>query len=247
MGRACLPGKQLNALFALLFILASFASPAALAADENTPAPVKLVVTSFTCVSDPGNVSLLMGTIPASCTPAAGVSMSIKSDLDAPVSGTTLGNGAFETTISIGANITVWQDTALLTGAVPRMNPINTYVSDVTEVTFINLPIVTPAPTDIPAPQPTAVPPTAVPPTAVPPTAVPPTEVPPTEQPPVKPASRTLQTTESTIEKQDVSTSETSSLEVTGTSTATATATSTATTTANTAAIQAPTPATCPS
>lgn len=241
MGRSRSLGRNMHALLALLFILANLAAPAAFADEQTDTADV--LVSVFNCPYDPGNVTVTAGTMPSDCTPAIGITMSIQAETpDGTTSCMTSDKGVCLFQVVNGTAVTVWEDTSLLNGTIPRQNPVGvSAVLDYTELTFIN---VVPQPTAVPTDVPTAVPtdvPTEAPteaPTAVPtdiPTEVPPPTVPPTPEPtqPVTPQRSLIQsqTTDKTYEPSDTTTKEDPSPTATSASTATATATSTATAT----------------
>ena len=122
------------------------------ASAQDAPAEIDFTVGSFSCTSDPGQVSLAAGNIPDTCTPDVGAVANVAlQDGTAVGSCTTDATGICKLQAPNEANVVVTLDTSTLAGSVaPRENPISTQVvTEFAGALFINLPS-TPAPTEVP-------------------------------------------------------------------------------------------------
>ena len=120
---------------------------------QDAPTEIDFTVASFTCASDPGQVSVVADNIPDSCTPDAGAVISVAlQDGTAVGSCTTDASGICKLQAPNEATVVVTLDTASIAGgATPRENPITTQVvTEFAGALFINL-SAAPAPTAVPS------------------------------------------------------------------------------------------------
>ena len=119
---------------------------------QDVPTEIDFTIASFTCTSDPGQVSMAAGNIPDSCTPDVGAVASVAlEDGTAVGSCTTDASGICKLPAPNEATVVVTLDTTTIGGgAAPRENPITTQVvTEFAGALFINLPAA-PAPTQVP-------------------------------------------------------------------------------------------------
>lgn len=149
---------SITRLFVLVcIVVASLAAGAASA--QEAPTEIGFTVASFSCDSDPGQVSLAAGNIPDSCAPDAGAFAQVTLE-----DGTTVGtcttdaSGLCTLQAPIEATVVVTLDeSTVASGNTPRENPITTQViTEFASALFINVPAA-------PAPVETPVPPTQLP------------------------------------------------------------------------------------
>lgn len=139
-------------VFALIAIALASLGMAATSA-QDVPTEIDFTIASFTCTSDPGQVSMAAGNIPDTCTPDVGAVASVAlQDGTAVGSCTTDASGICKLQAPNEATVVVTLDAATLaSGATPRENPVTTQVvTEFAGAIFINLPAA-PAPTAVPA------------------------------------------------------------------------------------------------
>ena len=120
---------------------------------QEEPTEIDFTIASFSCTSDPGQVSLAAGNIPDSCTPDSGAVANVALQDGTDVgSCTTDATGICKLQAPNEASVVVTLDTTTLAGSVaPRENPISTQVvTEFAGALFINLPTA-PAPTAVPS------------------------------------------------------------------------------------------------
>lgn len=136
------PITRVALLLSGLLAIAALLAPVASAQTTSTPEPlITFRVSSYTCPTDPGNVSVAAGNIPDSCTPDADLTYHLTAaDGTALGSCTTDANGLCALEVPNEVTVTVTQDTPP-TGTAPRENPITTQaVTEFAGALFINLP-----------------------------------------------------------------------------------------------------------
>ena len=150
---------RLRFLLGTLLLLTGFPSFAA-SASAQAPTEISFQVSSYTCDTDPGNVSVAAGNIPDTCTPDTGAAFTVATDDGTFSVSCTTDAGSCTVQVPNEANVTVTEDIAPA-GTAPRENPISTQaVTEFAGALFINLP--TAAPTEVPTVEPTVAPPTDI-------------------------------------------------------------------------------------
>lgn len=142
---------SITRLFAFVCILASTLAVGAASA-QDAPAEISFTVASYSCDSDPGQVSLAAGNIPDSCSPDAGaVAQVALEDGTAVGTCTTDASGLCSLQAPNEATVVVTLDASTVaSGNTPRENPITTQViTEFASALFINLPAA-PAPPNTP-------------------------------------------------------------------------------------------------
>ncbi len=109
---------------------------------------IDLTIAKFNCQTDPGQISLAKGNIPADCASGANVTFNVTLTSDGSSLGscTTNANGICKVSVPNEANVTVTEDTSTgPTGYAPRDNPIQTQaVTEFASAVFVNLPTTLP-------------------------------------------------------------------------------------------------------
>lgn len=144
---------SITRLFAFVCILASTLAVGAASA-QDAPAEISFTVASYSCDSDPGQVSLAAGNIPDSCTPDAGAVAEVAlQDGTAVGTCTTDASGLCTLQAPNEATVVVTLDeSTVASGNTPRENPITTQViTEFASALFINVPAA-PAPVETPVP-----------------------------------------------------------------------------------------------
>lgn len=138
---------SITRFFALVCIVVASLTFGAASA-QDAPTEISFTVASFSCDSDPGQVSLAAGNIPDSCTPDAGAVAEVAlEDGTAVGTCTTDASGLCKLQAPNEATVVVTLDeSTVASGNTPRENPITTQViTEFASALFINVPA-TPAP-----------------------------------------------------------------------------------------------------
>lgn len=152
MDRKQLPFVRLITLMCIVLPM----SFAANASAQDVPAEIDFTIASFTCTSDPGQVSMAAGNIPDTCTPDVGAVASVALQDGTDVgSCTTDASGICKLQAPNEGTVVVTLDTSTIgAGTAPRENPVTTQVvTEFAGALFINLPAApapTVPPTDLP-------------------------------------------------------------------------------------------------
>lgn len=130
-------------LAAVLLAIASLSTAASARAQDLT---VDLPIVAFTCPSDPGDVSLARGNIPAECEEVAGVAFTVRAE-DGSVLGTCTTDASGSCRVTVPAPdgptpVLVVEDVETVpAGYVPRENPVESFIGvPEAEAVVINLP-----------------------------------------------------------------------------------------------------------
>ena len=136
MRRVVRPGRLLLIVGLVAILFAALAS-------QTAAANIDFRIASYNCKTDPGQISLAKGDIPADCTPGSGVAFTVTDSGGAKLASCTTGsNGLCVLSLPDGATVTVHEDPASApTGFVPKVNPVTTQVlTEFASAVFINLP-----------------------------------------------------------------------------------------------------------
>lgn len=135
---------KLTFVLTVLLAIAGFAAP--MASAQGAPTEISFQVSSYTCDTDPGDVSVAAGNIPDTCTPDTGASFTVAADDGSFTASCTVEAGSCVLQVPNEAFVTVTEDVAPA-GTAPRANPISTQaVTEFAGALFINLPTAAPPP-----------------------------------------------------------------------------------------------------